>query len=179
MLWSYAGIYCSISPTENLESNVRSRKNVTQCDHSCRTGCILERVSLLIRQFPTYGLREFSRTHIAWLPGTALAACVFRGPAVLRLNHLVFAKFLGILPHVSWALEGNEVSDATDTGVTSLLRVEPSLGGVVKSCVRSTSVLCKECARPRCACLRVAHHRRIRSEWTRGWEVNSPGPRTA
>ena len=93
MLWSYAGIYCSISPTENLEWNVRSRKNVTQCDHSCRTGCILDRVSLLIRQFPPYGLREFSRTRIVWLSGTALAARVFRGPAVLRLNHLVFAKF--------------------------------------------------------------------------------------
>ena len=87
-----SSVHASVS-----SSNVRSHKNVTQCGHSCRTGCILERVSLLIRQFPTYGLREFSRTHIAWLSGTALAACVFRGPAVLCLNHLVFAKFPGRL----------------------------------------------------------------------------------
>ena len=117
---------------------------------------------------------------------TTLAACVSRGSAVLRLNHPVFAKSPGRLfcradssicwrktplPHGSKPLGENEVSDATETAVMPLLRVEPGLGSrqrLRSGCQRG---LKNRCVRPRCACLRDAHHRRRRrSERACGWE---------
>ena len=52
-------------PFGHFQSHRRAKK-VTQSGHFCRTGCNLESVSLPSGQFPTFGLREFSRNLIGF-----------------------------------------------------------------------------------------------------------------